>query len=521
MKAGCSDRGRLTSLISTEFTMPENLYKLQNGSDLRGVALDGVSGEPVNLTTEIARNLGAAFTAWLSEKTGKNASDLRIAVGRDSRISGPALQEAFTQGVLGCGASVLDAGLATTPAMYMATQFDSFMAAGAVMLTASHLPFNRNGFKFFSRESGLEKQDIKAILNRVNHRAWISSQQQGNVENIGLLDAYAQFLCDRIREGAGKERPFEGRKIIVDAGNGAGGFFAAKVLQPLGADTHGSLYLDPDGNFPNHMPNPEDARAMEIFTAAVVREKADMGIIFDTDVDRAAIVDRSGNPVNRNRLIALLSAIILEEHPGSVIVTDSVTSEGLRKFIEAHGGVHFRFRRGYKNVINKSIELNKQGKESWLAIETSGHGALRENYFLDDGAYLTAKILISYARLASENKHIEELLDGLEEPVESREFRLPISTESFREAGESVIKALEEFSAGEKGWSPEKDNYEGIRIRCDRNAGNGWFLLRLSLHDPVMPLNVESQSEGGINLIVSKLAAFFKEFDFIDSDSLS
>jgi len=217
------------------------------------------------------------------------------------------------------------------------------------------------------------------------------------------------------------EKPLQGLKIIVDAGNGAGGFFTSKVLSQLGADTTGSQFLDPDGNFPNHVPNPEDKDAMQSICDAVVREKADLGVIFDTDVDRSAIVDSKGNPVNRNALIAMISAVILNEHPGSTIVTDSITSEGLTKFIEVElKGKHHRFQRGYKNVINESIRLNTLSEESWLAIETSGHAALKENYFLDDGAYLVAKLLVEMAKLNAKGGKLTDLITKLEQPMEKR-----------------------------------------------------------------------------------------------------
>lgn len=188
-------------------------------------------------------------------------------------------------------------------------------------------------------------------------------------------------------------------KIIVDAGNGSGGFYAEKVLKNLGADVEGSQFLDPDGMFPNHIPNPENKEAMDSISKATVNSNADLGIIFDTDVDRAAIVDSKGMEINKNSLIALISNIVLRENPGSTIVTDSVTSIGLNEYISEHGGVHHRFKRGYKNVINEAIRLNNEGISAPLAIETSGHAALKENYFLDDGAYLVSKIIINAAKM--------------------------------------------------------------------------------------------------------------------------
>lgn len=165
---------------------------------------------------------------------------------------------------------------------------------------------------------------------------------------------------------------------MVDAGNGVGGFYADQVLAPLGADVSGSQFLEPDGMFPNHIPNPENKGAIDAASKMVLDSSADLGLIFDTDVDRMGCIGATGQEINRNTLVALAAAIVLEDHPGTTVVTDSLTSDGLRTFIEQDlGGKQLRYRRGYKNVIDKSIELNKSGVDSALAIETSGHAALR------------------------------------------------------------------------------------------------------------------------------------------------
>ena len=159
-----------------------------------------------------------------------------------------------------------------------------------------------------------------------------------------FMDTYSKILADKIRSATGEDKPLLGFKIVVDAGNGEGGFYVDKVLKPLGADTTGSRFLEPDGSFPNHIPNPEDKEAMESITNAVKEQNADFGIIFDTDVDRAGAVLSDGSELNRNRIIAMLSAILLREHPNTTIVTDSITSTGLAEFIKENGGVHHRFK---------------------------------------------------------------------------------------------------------------------------------------------------------------------------------
>ena len=495
-----------------------NWKKLQNGSDIRGVALEGVKGENVNLTPEVLARLGKSFITWLKRK---GFSDMTIAVGMDSRISGASLKRAFAEGVNSMGANIVDCGLASTPAMFMITKSDKIKATAGVMLTASHLPFNRNGLKFFTAEGGLDKKDISEILVIAERGDFSESSKAGDIAKSDFISEYAASLVTYIREGAKNsedyDKPLKGARIIVDAGNGAGGFFASKVLEPLGADIEGSQFLRPDGRFPNHVPNPENEEAMNSICKAVIRHRADLGIIFDTDVDRAAVVDRKGNPVNRNDLIALISAVVLKEQPGSMIVTDSITSDGLTKFIEKElKGVHHRFKRGYKNVIDEAIRLNDEGKSCHLAIETSGHAALKENYFLDDGAYLVAKLLVEMARLRAEGRELTDLIAKLESPAESREFRFSILAENFGEYGSQVNEKLAQFSASQDGWEIVSPNYEGLRVKCNHSEEQGWFLLRLSLHDPVMPLNIESAIDGGVNKIVGKLQNLLKSFGELD-----
>ena len=263
--------------------------------------------------------------------------------------------------------------------------------------------------------------------------------------------------------------------------------------------------------FPNHVPNPEDATAMASVCEAVRENSADLGVIFDTDVDRGGAVDSRGNEINRNRLVAVAAAIALEGNEGGTIVTDSITSSGLKTFIEQTlGGRHYRYRRGYKNVIDKALELNAQGVNCPLAIETSGHAAMRENYFLDDGAYLCTKIIIKAAQLRSQGKELGDLTADLKEPLESREVRFQILEKDFRACGERIIADLTDYAAKQPGWQLADDNREGVRVSFDKENGDGWFLLRLSVHDPIMPLNIESDSRGGVDVIEKQLRRFLE-----------
>ena len=301
-------------------------------------------------------------------------------------------------------------------------------------------------------------------------------------------------------------------KIAVDAGNGSGGFYA-KMLSELGADTSGSKFLEPDGNFPNHIPNPENKEAMKAISEAVTESNSDLGIIFDTDVDRAAIVDKEGNEINKNRLIALISAVLMEEKKGT-IVTDSVTSAELKTFIESNlGGVHHRFKRGYKNVINEAIRLESEGTYAPLAIETSGHAALKENYFLDDGAYLVTRLLIKAVLMKKEGKNLTDLIADLKDPKFETGYRLNLLNKDFKPDGEKILEELKKEVEKTDGFSLEMPNFEGVRV----NVENGWFLLRLSLHEPLMPLDIQGNTEDAINKMIAFIKDFLGKFDCIDS----
>lgn len=487
---------------------------LKSGTDIRGDAL----GEKAVLTNEVALCIGGAFITWLSERTGKHPGALTVAIGRDSRLTGPALLAACAEGMARTGAQVWDYGMCTTPAMYMSLLTEGFKADASIMVTASHHPYYRNGLKFFLPEGGVSATDISMILSIAASTAPVDGPHPA-VQKRDFLPVYKQQLMDRMRRGLDTDVacPLLGLHVVLDAGNGAGGFYE-EMLREMGAWTEGSQFLEPDGHFPNHIPNPENEQAMAAISQAVVRVGADLGVIFDADCDRAAIVDAAGREINRNRLIALISAILLDKEPGATIVTDSVTSSGLAQFITEWGGVHYRYKRGYRNVIDEAVRLNAAGIDCPLAIETSGHAALRENHFLDDGMYLVTVLIVEAMRLKQEGKELSSLLDGLREPVESVELRLNITAPDFREAGRTVIERVMDHASYETDWHIAPDNREGVRINFDLDDGlqNGWFLLRLSVHDPVLPLNVESDVPGGVRTMLSKLLSVLDGIEDID-----
>lgn len=534
--------------------------KLQNGSDIRGVAIETEGGKPVNLTQNSVVRIGAAFALFAADRANKPASELRIAIGRDSRLSGEQLTVWLADGIASVGANAYDGGLASTPAMFMCCVNELHFDAG-IMVTASHLPMERNGMKFFTAiAGGLEKADITAILASAEEAAFSIAAQRGQCGTVDVMTPYVNGLKEKILSALGcakDEKPFSGLKIVVDAGNGAGGFFAERLLEPLGADITGSRFLEPDGRFPNHQPNPENADAMRSICDAVTEAGADFGIIFDTDVDRAgAVLPSDGGVIalDRNRLIALMTAILVRQYGPITVVTDSITSTGLTDFINSLGCRHHRFKRGYRNVINEAKRLlaleeaAKKAKEETdaefanailadaefanaifanailanaiLAMETSGHGALRENYFLDDGAYIIVKLLVALVEARREGKTLNELIANLKEPCESAEARLNVLLDDTVDYTAAVLETVEKHFSNLPGFEIVQPNYEGVRVNADETHGNGWFLVRRSLHDPLMPCNIESNSVGGMRLIAAELYNALRAFDKLELEPL-
>ena len=503
----------------------EKLFtRVQNGNDVRGAAI-AIDTEPKTLSAPLVKFIARAFADYLAKKTGAEKKDLRVGVGHDSRITAEIIKAACLYGL--SEVQGFDCGLITTPAMFQSTVLPASNFDGSVMITASHLPFNRNGMKFFTKDGALSKAELTQILEQAAALAGVFAEESpetlltsdklpvgdGTVTVFDMKSLYCEHMKEIIRANSGsdEEKPLTGLRIAVDSGNGASGFFASDILEPLGADTEGSQFLNPDGTFPNHVPNPEDKTAMEAIQKATLEHHADLGVIFDCDGDRAAVVFSDGMPVNRNTLIALLGVIVAEQAPGSTVVTDSVTSDELAEFLEGSLGLkHLRFKRGYKNVIDKGIELNAAGETCELAIETSGHGAFKENYFSDDGAYIAAKIIGRLARIRREGKTLESLIADLRQPAEAAEMRLSITAEDFKAYGQQVLEDFRAFCAADPRFHIVSPNYEGVRVAFDDEEVKGWLLIRLSLHDPVIPINLESANDGGVDILKERIRPFIE-----------
>lgn len=500
-----------------------NLKHLISGTDIRGI-VSKFEDREINLSGEEVKFIAKGFGLWIEKNCGKQARNenrkIKIAVGYDARLTGTLFSQIIRNVLKNMGIDVYNCGMSITPSLFMTTIFDEYKVDGAVMITASHLPSYYNGLKFFSLRGGLEKEEVVELLElSKNNPEFIEVKDKGIEIEKELANDYAKYLVDLIKTQAKNgEKPLQNLKIVVDAGNGAAGFIAENVIAELGGDITGSQFLNPDGNFPNHVPNPEAKEAIESIKQAVLKNNADFGIIFDADGDRSAFIDQEGREINRNNLIALLAEILIKETPKATIVTDSVTSIELKKFIEKREGKHHRFQRGYKNVINEAKRLNDEGIYTPLAIETSGHAAFIDNYFLDDGAYMAARLLIQLVKSKQKGVNFTDVLNEIKEPIEEKELRFKIKElNNFREIGNEILKDLKEYVLTVSNWELEIPNYEGIRVNVDKE---NWFLLRLSLHEPLLCLNIETTKKGKVEEILIKLKEFLSLKENIDISNL-
>ena len=488
-----------------------NWLKLRSGSEVRGPEL--------LLTDARAERLGYAFATWLADKLDTTPDALTLAIGRDERPSGARIKAAVTRGITAADCDVLDCGQCASPALFTRVMPDGpDRADGAVMVTATAAQPGLNGLRFMTSKGGLHGADVEEILRR-------AGESEVPERLVVKLDATERYYENLRREAArfledDALKPLLGMRVIVDARCGVGAEFA-RFLEELGAETEGSLAPDGAPAFSS----PDDPATLGALARAVAEYRADLGVAFTADGARAAFVDQDGRPIAQNRLIALVAAVLLDARPGLTFVTDSVTSSGLTAFIAEWGGVHSRFKRGYRNVIDEAVRLNAEGIDCPIAIETSGHAAFRENGFLDDGLYLATRLICEALNRKREGQSLFALIDDLQEPVESAEIRLPIlpfeDWEPEEEAQE-IVEIILSHSLTHPEWQVAPDNREGVRITFNLDGGvnNAWFQLRMSVHDPVMALNAESAVPGGVKRILAALYDVIRNTEKADLEPL-
>ena len=339
--------------------------------DIRGKA----QGDDAVVTPAVARDIGRAFGTFL-QQTGKQS---QVVVGRDNRASSFALQKALMDGLQHVGCNVTDIGLVATPVVYWHAVNKGDV--GGVMITGSHLGGDQNGFKMCIGNRTIHGDDIQALKSMIESGHFYNGTGEISVDEASY-SKYVRDLGQRIPQG-------KSLKVVLDAGNGVGGLFSPRLMELWGHEVLECLYCEPDANYPNHHPNPQEPENMQDLSARVLELDADVGIAFDGDSDRMGAVDEKGNMIAADRLLALLAQDMLKRHPGAAIVADVLTSQVLFDVVEQNGGHGFMAASGHSLVKDAMRD-----KGALLGGEMSGHIFLGEDYFgFDDGFFAAGRLL--------------------------------------------------------------------------------------------------------------------------------
>jgi len=406
----------------------------------------------------VVESLGQAIGTYLLSK-GKQ----RITLGRDVRLSSDQLSSDLSRGLIKAGLHIVDIGVCPTPVLYFSIRH--LGAEGGVMITGSHNPPEFNGFKVCVGPDtiyGEEIQEIGKIMEASRY-----SEKEGSLESASIIPAYHEYVRSNIRLAA----PI---KVVIDAGNGTAGLVAPALFRALGCEVI-PLYCDPDGNFPNHHPDPTIPENLEDLRRRVLEEKAPLGVAFDGDGDRIGILDDKGQILWGDRIMVLFSRAVLREHPGAAIISEVKSSNILYNDIAKHGGRPIMWKTGHSLIKNKMKE-----EHALLAGEMSGHIFFADRYFgYDDAIYAACRM---FEILTKENKPLSELLVDLPQTCATPEIRV--------ECPDDVKFKIVEEAAKYFRTLYDVIDVDGVRVVFP----DGWGLVRASNTQPVIVMRFEADT---------------------------
>lgn len=435
-----------------------------------------------DLDTEVMELLGRSFASYVSTRGAKNA-----AVGHDNRETSPDYQSALIRGMRAGGIDVVDIGQAPTPAMYYAV-LKLRREAGATV-TASHNPPRFNGLKMRLGERAVFGEGIQEIRS-LGERGEFSSGS-GNLESRGIRDDYIGNILSRTKMSRRV-------KVVVDCGNGTTGPFAVPLLEKLGCDVI-ELYTEPDGTFPNHLPDPTVKKYLTDLSDMVRSKGAELGIAYDGDGDRLGVLDERGEIVWADRLMVLFARQIIPKHPGASIVFDTKCSMGLIEEIEKLGGRPVMWKTGYPLIQSKMLETSAP-----MAGEMSGHLYFADEYHsFDDALYASCRVLSLVSALDGPfSKAVESVPDYPSTP----EIRTKCPDDKKFEVIERMKKLF-------------RQKYETIEIDGVRaQMKDGWALIRASNTEPVIVLRFEARSEARLREIMDEVRGVLSSEPSVEAD---
>ena len=436
--------------------------------DIRGVV-------PSTLTEEVALGLGRAFgTVAMSQ------GETTVAVGRDGRLSGPALSQALMRGLQEAGLAVIDVGMVTTPMLYFAA---NTLCASGIQVTGSHNPKDYNGFKMVMAGRAIYGDDIQALRRMMESESW-TLKSGGSLTAVDVLAAYRARIVGDIKLA-------RRIKIVVDSGNGIAGASAPDILRAIGCDVQ-ELHSTVDGNFPNHHPDPSKPENLRDVMDALKNGDAELGLAFDGDGDRLGIVTKDGTNIFPDRQMMLFAQDVLSRVPGGTIVFDVKCSQRLGPAIADAGGKPLMFKTGHSLIKAKMREI-----DSPLGGEMSGHIFFKERWFgFDDGTYAGCRLL----EILSRSADVSAVLNGLPTSFSTPELNVPCAEGEPHTVVDALV-AKADFPA------PAVINtIDGLRV----DWPDGFGLVRASNTTPVLVLRFEGQTQAALERIQSAMLGLLR-----------
>jgi len=431
----------------------------------------------------VDKDLDETFVHQLGRAIGTMAAEKNIrtlTLGRDCRLSSESYRNALVKGLLESGIHVIDIGLCATPMLYFSIRY--LHAGGGVMITGSHNPPEFNGFKICIGPDtiyGLAIQELRDIIER---SAFVVGS--GKLSQLDVAPAYGDYLFDSVRIK-------EGIKVVIDGGNGVGGYFAVPLLKRFGCRVT-DIYCDPDGRFPNHFPDPTIPENLETLIELVRKEKADIGIAYDGDADRIGAVTNNGTILWGDELLLLFSRFILKESPGAAIIGEVKCSQKLYDDIAKHGGRPIMWKAGHSLIKGKMKE-----EKALLAGEMSGHIFFADRYFgYDDAIYASLRLLeiVSGSGLA-----LSDILADVPKTYTTPEIRI--------DCPDAVKFKVVEIAKAHFRETFRIIDIDGVRVLFD----DGWGLIRSSNTQPVLVLRFEASSPERLEAIRRQIEAVLKD----------
>ncbi|MDM0028605.1 phosphomannomutase/phosphoglucomutase [Variovorax saccharolyticus] len=436
--------------------------------DIRGVV-------PATLDAEVAEALGRAFGS-----AARAAGEKTVAVGRDGRLSGPALAEALIKGLVATGIEVIDVGAVTTPMLYFAAHT---LCTSGIQVTGSHNPKDYNGFKMVLAGRAIYGDEIQG-LRQVMEAGSAALAGGGSVRKVDVTEAYTRRIVGDIKLA----RPL---KIVVDSGNGIAGASAPAILRAIGCEVT-ELFSEVDGNFPNHHPDPSKPENLKDLIAALQAGDAELGLAFDGDGDRLGIVTKDGSNIYPDRQMMLFAQDVLSRVPGGTIVYDVKCSQRLGPAIAAAGGQPLIYKTGHSLIKAKMKEI-----DSPLGGEMSGHIFFKERWFgFDDGTYAGCRLL----EILSKSPDASDVLNALPTSFSTPELNVACAEGEPHSVVAQLVKSAK--------FAPpaQVSTIDGVRV----DWPDGFGLVRASNTTPVLVLRFEGQTEAALHRIEGEMLALLR-----------